>query len=388
MAAKGKAPAKAAKKPVAKTATKAKAKPKGLQLSTAQWKAYNKAYAATAKAAALSAAAQRFRKYRLQSAYATIKQYNAATSKAQTAAIAAFAARQSWDQAKLAKQNAALNSRIEVNAYNHATIAGRLQFIQGGIHGYSNAAIARTVDTNQAVSYEKRVFAAAARAAKAAKKSVSKKGKVSATSKAIAKQAAAAGLKAAEATPHGAKKKRAKVKKAKAKSAKVRKPTPGASKGKSAKAPVKKAKSRTAPYLGIMRSFTFDGNGYWHHGNNEFAGTCIMTAVANAMHHQTKWRLPDADIAYWTGRAGKRPTIEKVLLMLWTQQPWPEVKLLQPIPLVPCYEVFCERIIGFENEHGDHAAFAFGAKMVSYGELLDVAESVEECWTCEFVERE
>src|ERR1700722_4984505 len=99
MAAKAKAPVKAKKAPVAKAVAKTKAKPKGLVLSSAQWKAYNKAYNATASAAAqrvaLSKAAQRFRKYRLQAAYSTIKAANVATHNAQTAAIAAFAAKMS-----------------------------------------------------------------------------------------------------------------------------------------------------------------------------------------------------------------------------------------------------------------------------------------------------
>ena len=60
----------AKKAPVAKTATKASAKPKGLQLSAAQWKAYNKAYSASTSAQAFKASVGRFRKYRLQAAVA------------------------------------------------------------------------------------------------------------------------------------------------------------------------------------------------------------------------------------------------------------------------------------------------------------------------------
>jgi hypothetical protein len=397
VAAKTKVKPKGKVKPVAKQKTKVKAKPKGLVYSAAQWKAYNKAYTAKANQLALAAATNRFRKYRLQAAYSTIKAANVATHNAQTAAIAAFATKQSWNQAKLAHQNKALDARIELDAYNHANMAGRLQYVQGGVKAYALRAISRTVDTAQARSYEEAVFAKARRQAKKAKKTT-KSTKRSAQSKAIAAAAAKAGAaargkgvtqasinakasKTAKATAHATvlRKRAARVAAAKQSHNKS---------AQSKKAPVTKAKARTAPYLGIMRSVTFDGNGYWHHGNNEFAGTCIMTAVANALHHQTKWRLPDEDIAYWTGRLGRKPTIEKALLMLWTQQPWPQVKLLQPIPLVACYEYFCERVIGFENEHGDHAAFAFGAKMVSYGELVPVAENIEECWTCEFVERD
>jgi hypothetical protein len=343
MAAKTKAPTVKAVK------SKTKAAPKGLQLSSAQWKAYNNAYNASSTSAyqkiALGAAAQRFRKYRLQAAYATQAKANVAASVAKTAAIAAYAAKQSWNQSKVSKQNKALQARIELDAYNHGNIAGRLQFIQAGEKAYAATAVARTVDTAQATAYERVVFAKAAKAAKTAKKSVSTKSTNTVSPKVkaqIAAVAAAAGLKAAKAT-----------------------------------------KSRAAPYRGVHRGKHFDGNGHWILGNNDFEGTCIMTAVANALYHQTKWRLPDEDIAYWTGRAGKHPDITGVLNMLWVLQPWPQVRLLQPIPLVASYEYFCERIIGFD----DHAAFAFGAKMVSYGELLPVVEA-DEVVTCEFVERD
>src|ERR1700729_1716689 len=304
MAAKAKAPVKAKVAPKAKVATKVKAKPKGLVLTSAQWKAYNKAYNATARAAALAAAAQRFRKGRLQSAYSTIKKANVATSNARTAAIAAYAAKQSFRQSQLGHQNTALRTRIEQDMFNHATIAGRKQYIQGGVKGYAHRAVMRTMDTAQATSYEQAIFAAAGRDAKGGKSTGKKRGRPSkgGAGAAINAQAAAAGLRAAKAV-----KGTSKVAKAKAKKAAAPKPAVKASGGKSAKAPTAKPKARTAPYLGIMRAVTFDGNGYWHHGNNEWSGTCIMTAVANALHHQTKWRLPDEDIAYWTGRAGKRP---------------------------------------------------------------------------------
>jgi hypothetical protein len=387
VASKAKAPVKAAKKPAAKAVTKTKAKPKGLVLSSAQWKAYNKAYNAVASAAAqrvaLAKAAQRFRKYRLQSAYSTIKASNVVTHNARTAAIAAFAAKMSWQQAKHANQNKALNARIELDAYNHANMAGRLQFAQAGVKAYAHAAVMRTVDTQQALSYERKIFAAAARAAKSGKKSVVKKStKRTAIGAAINAQASAAGLKAAKAV-----KGTSKVASAKAKTATAKAPVKKATGSQSAKAPAAKAKARTAPYLGIMRTVTFDGNGYWHHGRNEFEGTCIMTAVANALHHQTKWRLPDEDIAYWTGRAGPEPTIGGVLDMLWSEQPWPQVHLTS------AYQVYTytdRTIVGYRVESGDHAAYSPEiGKVVSWGEVLDapLLSEIEEIWTCEFRER-
>jgi hypothetical protein len=392
VAAKSKVAPKAAKKPVAAVKTKVKAQPKGLVYSKAQWAKYNKAYAVTARRLALAFAAQAFRKYRLQSAYATVQRANVATRNAQAAAIAAYATKQSWRQAKLAHpQNNALNARIELDAYNHANLAGRLQFAQGGERAYAHKAVMRTVDTAQATSYEQAIFAAAARVAKKAKKSVSKKGKQTAASKAVAKAANAAGAEArGKGTPLSSKASAAKAKakrtaKAHAKATVAKKRAARkASHAKSAqskKAPVTKAKARTAPYQGFIPMRLFDGeSNEWGIGLNDFEGTCIMAAVANALWHQTGWRLPDEDIAYWTGRAGPHPDIGGVLNMLWTLQPWPQVKLLQPIPLVPSYEAYCERLIGF----GDHAAYAFQGKMVSYGRLQPVAENADEVCTLEF----
>src|SRR5580698_1643974 len=376
MAPKAKVAPKATKKPAAKAVTKTKAKPKGLVLSSAQWKAYNKAYNAVASAAAqrvaLNKAAQRFRKYRLQSAYSTLKASNVATHNAQTAAIAAFAAKMSWQQAKNAHQNKALNARIELDAFNHANMAGRLQFAQAGVKAYARAAVMRTVDTQQAISYEKKIFAAAARASKAAKKSVVKKStKRTAIGAAINAQASAAGLKAAKAVKGTSKVAKPKAKKAAAPVATVKKTG-----SQSAKAPVAKAKARTAPYRGAMREPTFDGNGHWILGLNDFEGTCIMTAVANALYHQTRWRLPNEDIAYWTGRAGKRPTIPGVLQMLRELQPWPEVLLLPPRPFAPF------NIVGYTVESGEHAAFAFDGKMVSWAELIEEPEEIDEIESC------
>jgi hypothetical protein len=389
MAPAAKAPAKAAKTPVAKVSTKVKAKPKGLQLSTAQWKAYNKAYSATSsakyQAIALRAATNRFRQYRLQSAYSTFAKANIATHNAQAAAIAAFATKMSYQQSRLAHQNAALEARIELDMYKHANLAGRAQFIQSGVKAYAHKAVMRTVDTTQARSYEEAIFAAAARAAKSAKASVSTRTTksvrtpISAQVKAqIKAQSQAAGLRAAEAisTPAQPKARQAKTQsKAVANTKKSAKQS-----AQSVKAPVKKAKSRTAPRQGA-RSRTFDGNGHWILGLNDFEGTCIMTAVANALYHQTKWWLPDEDIAYWTGAAGPGPTIGGVLRMLYERQPWPQVELAEPVAGATHGEGPC--IIGF----GDHAAYAFKDKMVSYAELVPVTEDVEEAWSCTFTTR-
>lgn len=404
-----KAPVKGKKTPAAKQKTKTKAKAVGLVYSSAQWKAYNKAYSASSSAAyqqlALSRATNRFRKYRLQAANATIAKAAVATHNAQAAAIAAYAAKQSWRQAKLANQNSALNARIEQDMFKHAQIAGVMQFIQGGQKAYAHRAVMRTVDTTQARSYEKAVFAAAARTAKRAKKTVSGKSKklpnikrpiTPAQRKAIAAAAAAAGVAARGPGQPRAKVKAARKAARKAKGKAKGKPsarqsvanTQAARKGQqkkaaqSAKAPVKKPKGRTAPYQVLFfPPVLFDGtSNEWGIGLNDLEGTCIMAAVANALWHQTRWRLPDQDIAYWTGRAtdeNGEVTIAGVLHMLHCLQPWPEVKLLDSWSIS---RDSVHRIIGF----GEHAAYAFGNQMVSYGRLVPVAADPEESWTCEF----
>lgn len=132
----------AAKAPAPKTkavATKAKAAPRGLQLTTAQRAAYNKAYYATAtrlrNKLALASAAQGLRKGRLQAVASLSKKYAIARGAAQRAAIASNATRMSYRQSRLAHQNSALQARIEHNMAHHAALSGRLQYVPGRREG-------------------------------------------------------------------------------------------------------------------------------------------------------------------------------------------------------------------------------------------------------------
>jgi hypothetical protein len=371
MAAKTKAaPVKAAPK---KT-TAAKASPKGLQLSTAQWKAYNTAFSAAASAArnriALQSAASGFRKYRLAAAYATVKQYQAARRTAQAAAIAAYAARQSWRQSVAAHQNSALRNRIELDMYNHANLSGRLQYAQAGEKAYAHQAVMRTVDNKQALSYEARQFKAISRTAKKAKKSVSPGTALSkAQSATIARAGAQAGLKAARSAKSAPAAKTAKT----PRQATVKAPAATAA-GKSAKAPVKAAvtaKGRTArsPWAG-----------------DETTPNCIVTAVANHLIYSRGVIASTRAIEELEEACGPEPPIEEVLWQAWVTG-WPRDRSVRlhtyrPVEWTPAHEITGGGlIIGYETEHGPHAALSLASgDVVSWGGKMKRKALVEEAW--------
>lgn len=413
MAAKAKAPVKAAKSKVAPKATVTTAKAKGLQLTVAQWAAYNKAYSAAAanarRSIALAASSRAYRKYRLNAAYATIKKYQAARGAAQAAAVAAYATRQSWRQSRLAHQNSALQARIELDMFNHATLAGRLQYAQGGERGYMNAAVLRTVDSKQATAYETKVFAQIAKTAKKASKSTLPKTKITANSAVVKAAAAAAGLAAAEQVPGkgptGSSSASAKAKAtAKNTVAKTRAARKAGHKAASAskKAPVKAAKSRTAPltpgndpamYASAMYGFCPPApprkpavvTGMW--AGDEVTPNCIVTAVANHLRHVRNFTATEAEIQALAEECGGEPTIEGVLWSIF-QSGWPwRCHLFDYNEVDPAEaEGKAGLVIGYEvtrddGSKGDHAALAFAkGSVVSWGQVTDREALVEEAW--------
>jgi hypothetical protein len=353
----------AAKTTVSKIATKAKAAPTGLQLTTAQQAAYNKAYAATATAVrtrlALASAAQGERKYRLQAANATVKKYQAAHTAAQTAAIAAHATRQTWVQSRLAHQNAALQSRIELNMYNHASLAGRLQYIAAGEKAYAHAAVMRTLDTAQATAYEANVFKAVAKTAKKASKStVFKAGPNTA---AIAAAANAAGLKAAKKVPASA----------------VARTAPNyGNLGTTAQhlaIAMYEAHTRTVnktekavekiPWLG-----------------DDDTPNCVIIAVANHLLHVKGVKVSPDQVAILWGACNPEPSIEEVL---WTAYliGWPggAVRLHDYRQTNPGSRITA--VAGYKTDGGDHAALSLGdGRVVSWGKVTELTSPVEEAW--------
>lgn len=406
---------------VAKKSTIHKAKPKGLVLSAAQWKAYNKAYNAAASAVrtkiAFRAAVGRLRKYRLNAAYATMKSAAAGESLAASARIAAYAARQSWLQSKLAHQNQALQNKIEQDMYKHANLAGKLQFAAAGEKAYAHAAIMRTLDESQANAYERKVFNAVSRTAKAAKGKKVKylKGKSTPASRAVAAAGRAAGLRAAEAPNLVAAAKRSKAaSQAKAHATASRtakahtKATLAADRAKrkqahgvaaqSKKAPVAKAKARTSPQFGQpsrMQRFPKPKPVQWI--GDEEQPLCIVYAIANHLLHIKNFHADDKALAELAELAGDDPTIEGTLWQVYLTG-WPQGSLLhltnykpvedalfglyatlKLVPLVVGYEHAYEE--DGEVKHADHAALSLpDGRVVTWGAIEKLTAEVEEAW--------
>ena len=355
------------KTPKVKAKVKAgKAAPKGLQLTTAQQAAYNKAYKAAATAArtklALASAAQGERKYRLQAANATVKAYQAAHHAAQTAAIAAYATRRSWVQSKLAHQNSALQSRIELNMYNHATRAGRFQYIAAGEKAYAHAAVMRTLDTKQATAYEANIFKKILKTAKKASKSTAYK--PGPNSKAIAAAANAAGLKAAKKVPAS-------------------------------------AVARTAPNYGNLGStnITMAQAMYQAHTRtvtkteravekipwlgDDDTPDCVIIAIANHLLHVKGCTATPGMMKALFDACHPEPSIEEVL---WTAYltGWPgslgtTVRLHDYHQTNPGSRITA--VVGYLTEGGDHAALSLGdGRVVSWGKVTELPAPVEEAW--------
>ena len=354
MAAKTTAPKTVKTKAVAAKATVTKAVPKGLVLSTAQWKAYNAAYNAAAGAArnkiALQAAASSFRKYRLGTAHAMMKTAAASRRASRVAAIAAYATRRSWVQSRLGHQNAALQARIENDMYRHAAIAGRLQYAAAGEQAWAHAAVMGTVDQAQALAYETARFKLVNKTAKKAANSTVNTGKKTTLSKAqstaIAKAGSTAGLKAA-------------------------------------------AKVRTAPRSAIAalprRRSQWLGD--------ETEPRCIVFAVANHLLKTHLVKADDRDIDDLAEMAGPEPTIEETLWRAYMSG-WPSrqergerIRLADyhRVAASPSHLNVLSLVIGYEvmTDDGlrDHAALSLpGGRIVSWGSETERESPVEEAW--------
>lgn len=338
--------------PAAKKATAATAKPKGLQLSAAQWKAYTAAYNATANAGftklAIQSSAAGLRKYRLGAAYALGKKVAVAHAAARAAAIARFAVSQSLRQSRLAHQNAALQQRVFADYERHVQAAARLQFAYRGEKVYLHTAVMNTLTTAQAVTIETAAYAKAAKAAKAATASTTataaSTAKPSAAVSRITAAATAAGLAAAKATPAG----------------------------------------RTAPQtasafpVGRELSGKFgDPEGY----------DCVAAAVANHLLSRTGHRLTRRQYQQLAEAIGYGPSIEEALDLVKHTPPWqhgvPQLADFAPVPT----RARSHTVIGFATEKGLHAAYCPGpAYVVSWRDcfflrdLMLPGTDVEEAW--------
>jgi hypothetical protein len=231
--------------------------------------------------------------------------------------------------------------------YNHASLAGRLQYIQGGERAYAHAAIMRTVDESQANAYERQVFNAISKTARKAVRSTVNTGQSAlskAQSAAIAKAGNAAGLKAA-------------------------------------------AKVRTASRPAV----TEKKPSRWTGSDEE--PRCVPFAIANHLLHAQCFRpdrrLSAADIDELAGMAGPEPVIEEALWRAWLSG-WPcregrEVHLADyrrvPGHRLTAALILLPLVIGYETPWGDHAALSLpGGNVVSWGVMGKLEARVEEAW--------
>lgn len=335
--------------------SKAAAAPTGLQLSAAQWKAYNAAYTASATAGyrklAIQAAAQSLRSSRLSAAYSMGKKVAAAHAAARTAAIAAFAARMSFKQSQQAHQNTALRNRVLADYERHVTQAARLQYVYKGEKAYLHTAIMRTVTTAQATSIEQVRFAQAVKTAKAAAASVStpaaSTAKLSPAAAQVQSAAKAAGLAAAKTVPAG----------------------------------------RTAPRPADAApggSFGFGSpDGY----------DCVAAAIASHMELEAGYRLSRRQFGKLAMALGEAPEIEEALNMVMRTPPWrhftPQLTGYAKVPPVLRRGL----IAGFATAAGPHAAVLTGSRgyVISWSEVLPLSDvllpgtEIEEAWALTWV---
>lgn len=406
MAKKTKAKAKAAQ------ATVAKAKPKGLQLSAAQWKAYDKAYAAAYKSGesaltaqykaadaaskaastaaykarvaaataryqaeqiayrrqALNNAAQSLRKYRLGAASSMQRVAAASHQAASTAAIAKFAVSQSLRQAKLGHQNAALVNRVYADFERHVQTLGRLQYVAKGEKVFAHDAVMRTLTTAQALGIEEIRFAQAVKTAKAATSSVTSVNPGGVKKKAYTYTETPA-------------KKAANQSVAKAAQARVRASAKAAGLAAAESVtPVKKA-PRTAPRPGVLHPL-----GFMHGFGSPDGLDCLPASIANHLLLDRGVRLNEQQYAELVRKVHDDGEIEDALKSLSAGPLWGGDPLLAGYGRVP-WNPARVLLTGYDSQEGRHAAVSAGnGNVVSWGEVLPLAETladgaeVEEAW--------
>ena len=346
-----------------KSATKATAAPRGLQLTTAQQAAYSKAYSAAATIAsnkiALASSAQKNRKYQLQYAAGQVKIAKASQRSAQAAHAAAYATQQSYRQSRLAHQNAALQSRIEMNMTSHVKLAANLQYAAASNKAWAHAAVMQTVTNAQSVVAAKSFFAYVAKTAFKASKSTTGPYKATAASTAVAKIANAAGVAAARRVPASA------------------------------------AAPRTAPNYGNMAAAMAAAHSQRKNqlGKTEWLGdevtpNCIITAVANHLLHAKGILVTSRDLRELYEACDPEPLIEQVLwaayTIAWPASAYVRLKDYTRFPyeyrdeplLVIGYKVTCA-----DGTKGDHAALSLkDGNVVSWGSVVKREAPVEEAW--------
>jgi hypothetical protein len=410
---------KAKVKAVSAKATVHTAKPKGLQLSAAQWRAYNRAYSASVKAgdAALAAryrsealahrranivaAAGQLRKARLSAAYSLSKKSTAAHAVARTAAIAAYATKQTFRQSVLAHQNTALRQRIYADYERHVSLATRAQFVYKGESAYTHTGIMRTLDTSQAQTIMEKRFANAKKTAQKAVRSVGTHSAASAAASAARKAAVAqvytaaraAGLAAARAVPPPPPKVRhRKVKKPKKKvvhHAHKRAKTTKSSRAKSKTTRAVAAKGKVAAVAKKATAAPRPANCHvavtspWGFGDPD-GEDCMAAAAANSLllsltHRLTAKQYADL-VYYFEGHFNLDNALHEIRGEdLWGPgQPYLAHYFLldsSKMRQVSCCVPLPGTVAEFETAEGPHAALMLSSgQIASWGELLKLGD--------------
>lgn len=363
MAPKPKAKSKAKQQP------KHKAAPKGLQLSSAQFKAYNAAYNAAASAgfktlalqqrrAAFQTAVNTLISSRLQAAHKLQKITAKQHAVVRAAAIAQFAVSQSYRQSKLSHQNAALQQRIFADYERHIQLTSRAQYAYKGEKAFTHNAVMRTLDIAQATEAMTAAWAKAAKAAKKASASTSNQPASAAfklAEQTVLANARAAGLNAAHAVPKPA-------------------------------APKVSRKPRTAPRPSSLRPRP-PGVYRWH-GHPE-GHDCLAAAVANSVHYSQGLHVPDEVYLHLAAAVGRRPSLYHGLLRVLYHFSGPVA--LETFALVHPQDAQPGHIVGFTTTDGiPHAALLLaGGKIASWGQQLPLADvaggEIEEAWELTWV---
>jgi hypothetical protein len=393
-----KAPASKAKAKGAKAAVK---KRSGPRLTPAQWKAYR----AAAQKVTRQQQSEALRLRRLKSAARVTQKQAAALYQRRRAKVAQQAVRRTFAQVAGGHQVAANRARAARNVFRATQLATQAQFIHQGISIHAHQVRMQTITRRQAASAQARFAVAARRRAQAnlkpkSAKKILKKAAASprqAVKKPVARgysaQAKSAGLRAAAALGPVNSPRRA-VKRPKAKRAtrqvQTRKTQASVARNKAksavSAAQSSKAKAHTsstghaAPKKAAAPSLVTASivTGWVTAGNDEGRPNCVAVALANHLLAWHDYRLSYEAIESlnWLGHEWGL-TIPEALEhskhgATW---PWRVNEYCRIDKAVP------GSLVRLDTVTGSHAAVLMpGNRMVSWGKLVPVPDTVDEYW--------
>lgn len=319
-------------------------KSKGLQVVNSQLKRTatgQRLTSAQRRANTIARTAASYRKSRLQAAQRTIAKYNAVRRQANTAAVAAFAVKQTALQSMRGHQNRNLQHRIFTDYGRHVTLLGRLQFAQAGERRYVTQAVMNTVTSKQATAYATYIYNLAQRGLRLASATASKQ--------APTRNRRMSALPASGYSVPG-----------------------GPARPTTARTPRQRQAAASSLVAGGPRSMDWLGR--------PEDPNCVPVAAANALLFSTGFRMPRLLFRRFSRACGPKPTIPEALSILWELLRDSEcpVRLVQfwPVarPVAGC-------IVGYESPYGPHAALALpGGLVASWGQEIACDETAEEAW--------